>query len=110
MALNTRLFGVWRGLHCLDVANGLKPIWRAEDKAFDDYASIIACGDRVLILSKHGELLLLDTKADHYKLISRLKVFDDDPGVYSHPALIGKHLFVRGSEEIVCVDLEPPQE
>ncbi len=110
VAVETRLFGVWRGLHCLDLANGLKPLWKADDKAFDDYASIIACGNRVLILSKHGELLLVDAKADHYKLISRLKVFDDDPGVYSHPALIGKHLFVRGSEEIVCLNLESPKE
>ncbi len=94
----------------MDLANGLKPVWKADDQAFDDYTSIIACGNRLLILSKHGELLLIDAAADRYNLISRLKVFDDDPGVYSHPALIGKHLFVRGSEEILCLNLESPKE
>jgi outer membrane protein assembly factor BamB len=100
-----RLFGVWQGLHCLDLANGLKSIWKADDPAFNDYATIIASGDRLLITSKHGELLLVDAGDDRYRLISRLKAFDDDPGVYSHPALVNKRLYLRGSEEIVCIDL-----
>ena len=106
VALGDRLFGVWAGLYCLDCANGLKTNWKADEKAFDDYATAIACGDRVLLLSKHGELLLVDAAADTYRLISRLSAFDDDPGVYSHPALIGKRLYLRGSDEIICLDLE----
>jgi outer membrane protein assembly factor BamB len=107
VAVGGRLFGVWQGLYCLDLQNGLKTIWRADDKAFDDHATALAAGQRVLIISKFGELLLVDAAADRYRLISRLAVFNDDPGVYSHPAIVGKRMYLRGSEEIVCLDLDP---
>ncbi len=107
VALGGRLFGVWDGLHCLDLAAGLKTIWKGEDKAFDEYATIIGSWNRLLVISKHGELLLVDAAADSFRLISRLKAFDDDPGVYSHPALVGHRLYLRGSDEIVCLDLDP---
>lgn len=101
-----RLYGVWSGLFCLDLTDGLKTIWRADDKAYDEYAAIIGAGDRALVISRNGELLLIDTAADQYRLVSRLSVFRDDPGVLSHPALVGKRLYLRGSEEIVCLELE----
>jgi hypothetical protein len=84
----------------------LKSIWKTDDPAFDDYATIIAARDRFLVTTKHGELLLIDATANEYRLISRQQVFQDDPGVYSHPALVGKHLYLRGSDEIVCLDLD----
>jgi outer membrane protein assembly factor BamB len=110
VAIGQRLFGVWQGLYCLDLSakspKSLTTLWKADDPAFDDYATAIGSGDRLLIISKHGELLLIDARADRYQLISRAAVFEDDPGVYSHSALVGKRLFLRGSEEIVCLDLE----
>ena len=106
VAMGGRLFGVCDGLHCLDLATGLKTIWKSDDKAFDDYASIIAGGNRLLVTSKHGELLLIDAAADHFRLLGRAQIFADDPGVYSHPAIVGHKLYLRGSEEIVCLDLK----
>ncbi len=35
------------------------------------------------------------------------KVFDDEHGLLSHPALVDKRLYVRGSREFVCVNLTP---
>ena len=109
MAIAGRLFGVWGGLHCLDAAT-LKPLWTADDDAFNNYATAIAGatsagGNRVLVVSKHGELLLIDAAADTYRLLSRQMIFDDDSGVLSHPALVGQKLYLRGSDEIVCLDL-----
>jgi outer membrane protein assembly factor BamB len=105
VAMGDRLFGVWHGLYCLDLKNGLKTIWKAEDPAFNDYATAVACGNRVLIISKHGELLLVDAGGETFKLISRVKAFDDDPGVYSHPAFVGKRIYLRGSGEMIAIDL-----
>ena len=52
-------------------------------------------------------LLMFDPAAAEFKLISRQKsAFDDDPGVFSHPAFVGRKMFLRGSQEIVCLDLE----
>ncbi len=100
-----RLFGIWGRLFCLDVAHGLKQIYTADDDAFGNYASLIASDDRVLVTSQHGELLLLDALADQFHVLSRLKLFESDTGVYAHPALVGDRLYVRGSDEIVCVKL-----
>ena len=109
VAIAGRVFGVWGGLRCLDAAT-LKPLWTADDDAFNNYATAIAGatsagGNRVLVVSKHGELLLIDAAADTYRLLSRQMIFDDDSGVLSHPALVGQKLYLRGSDEIVCLDL-----
>jgi outer membrane protein assembly factor BamB len=102
-----RLFGVWGALFCLDVRAGLKPLWTSEDKTYADYASIIGSGGLVLVTTQYGELLLVDAAADEYRVVSRLKLFDDDSGVLAHPALVGHRLYVRSSTAIHCLDLEP---
>jgi hypothetical protein len=66
---------------------------------------LIADDQRVLVITVHGELLLLDARAGQCDVISRLKVFEDDVEVYSHPALVGSRLFIRGGTSVRCVDL-----
>ena len=100
-----RVFGAHQGLHCLDVQNGLEPIWHCEDDSLGDYATLIADQERVLVITVSGELILLDGKADECTIISRLRIFDDDVEVYSHPALVGTRLYARGGSSVVCVDL-----
>jgi outer membrane protein assembly factor BamB len=103
-----RVFGVHGGLHCLDARDGLRPIWRSDDVdgTLGDYASLIADERRVLVVSVRGELILLDAKAaDASAIVSRVRVFDDDVEVYSHPALVGTRLYIRGGSSVVCIDL-----
>lgn len=101
-----RVFGIWGRLFCLD-AKSLKEIYVADDEAFDDYASLIASDDRVLALTQTGEILLFDAKTPRLQIIGRLKLFVDATGVFSHPALVGDRLYVRGNDEIVCLRLPP---
>jgi outer membrane protein assembly factor BamB len=100
-----RVFGAHLGLRCLDVQKGLKPVWHRDDDALGDYTTLIADDERVLAITLGGELILLDGRADECAIISRLRVFDDDVEVYSHPALVGTRLYVRGGSSVVCVDL-----
>jgi len=100
-----RLFGAHHGLHCLDVRKGLKPVWRRDDETVGDHATLIADDERVLVMTLGGELILLDGRADSCAIISRLRVFEDDVEVYSHPALVGTRLYVRGGSRVVCLDL-----
>jgi len=102
-----RLFGVHSGLFCLDVANGLKTVWRTEDQSLGEHASLFADDERVLIMTMNGELLLLDARADQCAITSKLKIFDSDVEVYSHPALVGSRLFARGGSTLLCVDIAP---
>ena len=100
-----RLFGAHLGLHCLDLRNDLQPSWRHDDDALGDYATLIADDERVLVITLGGELILLDARANDCAIISRLRLFEDDVEVYSHPALAGTKLYVRGGSSVVCVDL-----
>ncbi|EEF60771.1 PQQ-binding-like beta-propeller repeat protein [Pedosphaera parvula] len=100
-----RVFGANSGLRCLDLHNGLKPVWHRQEAALDDHLTLIADDDRVLVITLRGELILLDGRTDTCTIISRLRLFDDDVEVYSHPALVGTRLYVRGGSSLVCVDL-----
>lgn len=103
--VGNRLFGVYNKLHCLNLADNLKPLWTSDDEAFSEYATMIASEDRLLITAQNGHLLLIDATADHFKLLSRLTVFPDESGVYAHPALVGKRLFLRSSTHVACLEL-----
>jgi hypothetical protein len=92
-------------LHCLDARKGLKSVWHQEDEALGGHASFIADEDRVLVITLGGELILLDAQADKCAVISRLRLFEDDVEVYSHPALVGTRLYARGGSSVFCVEL-----
>ncbi len=105
MVVGDRLFGVGNDLHCLDLSNGLKPIWTAEGKTFQHYASLIASDTRLLVTGMHGEILLIDAMANEFQQVSRAQLIDDDSGVYAHPAIVGDRLYVRGSSDVRCFAL-----
>ncbi|HET6883331.1 MAG TPA: PQQ-binding-like beta-propeller repeat protein [Pirellulales bacterium] len=105
VAIEERLFGVDGALHCLDLSGGLAPLWQIDDDAFSGFATLIAGPGRLLATTQNGELLLVDIQSAKGEIISRLQLFEGDTGVFSHPALVGTRLFVRGSNEICCIDL-----
>jgi outer membrane protein assembly factor BamB len=100
-----RVFGAGGGLHCLDTRDGLRSVWRSDDKTVGDYASLFADDRRVLVVTVGGELMLLDATADASATVSRARVFEDEVEVYSHPALVGTRLYLRGGSSVVCIDL-----
>jgi outer membrane protein assembly factor BamB/ABC-type phosphate/phosphonate transport system substrate-binding protein len=109
LVANGRLFGCHGDLYCLDLLNGLKPVWTAAEPAFADFVSLIGGPDRVLLTSYHGELLLFSATGDSWRMLSRLRVFDDDTEVVSHPALVGSRLFIRDGSSIGCLELAPAE-
>ncbi|MBI5685414.1 MAG: PhnD/SsuA/transferrin family substrate-binding protein [Verrucomicrobia bacterium] len=94
-------------LICLDAANGLAERWRFEDKAFNEYASLIGGNNRVLATTTTGELLLFAAECQGPRVISRLQVFQGkdgrSPDLWAHPALVGDRLYLRSPEETVCL-------
>jgi outer membrane protein assembly factor BamB len=105
IAVGDRLFGVTQGMHCLDLAAGLKPRWTGQDPALFEHTSLIASQARVLVVTSEAELILLDVAADALKILARHKVLEGESGLLSHPALVGSRLYLRGASEIVCLDL-----
>ncbi len=98
-----RVFGLWRRLFCLDIAKGLKEVWTDDRPPFTRYGTLVADGSRVLCIALTGELLLIDANAGEYRELGRLKVFAEEAGMYSHPALVGDRIYLRGSSSVVAV-------
>ncbi len=103
-----RLFGLSAGLHCLSAENNLAKVWRDDSKEFREYASLIASPERVLVFTLSANLILFNLNADRFERISELQVFDDEAGFYSHAAIVGSRLYLRGSKSLVCLELSPP--
>jgi len=105
--VNQRLFGVMEGgLFCLDAGNGLRQLWRSDDGSFRQYASLIGSPDRVLVISLAGKLTLIDASSSAFQKRGELQLFDGEEGLYSHPALVGDRLYVRGSRTLICLKLD----
>ena len=72
-------------------------------------------GDRVVVEREEsldttaGGIVLPDSaqeKPQEGRILSRLQLFGEDEDVYSHPAMVGRLLYVRGNSSILCVSLE----
>ena len=88
----------------LNLEAGLETAWRIGDAAFEDYVSLIVSGERLLVTSARGELLLIEIEAPP-RIVSRLKALDSGEDIYSHPALVGDRLYLRGSSQLICIRL-----
>jgi outer membrane protein assembly factor BamB len=102
------VFGCSAGLFCLDLGDGLKTLYHAEDdEAFSDYAALIAGSGRILATSVKGELVLLKASGESFSPVSRLRVFKEAE-VWSHPALVGDRLYIRSMKDVCCILLSGP--
>jgi hypothetical protein len=98
------------GLHRIPAPNlAFCPLWIGDDKCFDNYLPLFASNKRILSVGLRGELILVDAQADSFKVVSRLRLFEDGPSnqtqLPGHPALINTRLFLRGENELVCAEL-----
>lgn len=101
-----RLFGVSGRLFCLSLKDGLKATYDEGLQAYSAYCAAVATDRRVLVVTRTGELILLDATANEYAELGRLSVFGkDEKGLYSHPAFVGTRAYLRGSRTVVCVEL-----
>jgi len=90
-------------VYCLDISSGLDELWRMRAPALSDYASLFVSADRVMIVAD-GEILLFATDGTK-RVIDRLKIFEKRAPIYSHPAIVGRRLYVRGVSKLRCIDL-----
>ncbi|MCA9094215.1 MAG: PQQ-binding-like beta-propeller repeat protein [Planctomycetaceae bacterium] len=108
VVVGNRLFGIWDDLFCLDLKANLKTLWTGSHDGFATYAGLIASDSRLLASTMEGGLILIDATADEFKILGECKLFEDQRGVYSHPAVVGSRLYLRGMDAIVAVDLDQP--
>ena len=65
--------------------------------------TVTLAGDRLLILTERGELILADANPEGFRMISRAQVLEGT--VRAYPALARGRLYVRNEKTLVCIDL-----
>lgn len=87
-------------LKCLDAATGAVK-WTAPG---GPYGSCIAVDGKLIILTKDGQLVTAEAKADAYKELSRGRVLGGD--CWTAPSFAGGHVFARNTQgTLVCLNL-----
>lgn len=111
VVVGNRVIGVQDRLVALDADDSLRTLTSLEDPSLATYAATIAGPAHVLVIGNGGRLALYDVAADGCRLNSATRVLPDiDPSdakcpLYSHPAIVGTRLYIRGPHDLVCVDL-----
>lgn len=97
--------GASRDYVCVDLKTG-RQLWSEPGFGLGrkDYASTIVAGDRLLVLTEDGQLLLLKADPAKYSEVARLQVCGS---TWSHPALAEGRLYVRDGRQLFCVELQP---
>jgi outer membrane protein assembly factor BamB len=103
VVVGDRLFCVNNFLYCFDIREGLKELWRRRDSSLGEYAAVVASNERLMVVGQ-GELLLLGTDGSK-NIESRLRIFPEDVPLYSHPAIVGNRVYVRGESRLICIEL-----
>jgi len=67
-----------------------------------DYASTIAVGKNLLVLTYDGQLILIAANPEKYTELGRVQVCGK---TWSHPAFADGKLYVRDGRELQCLDL-----
>ncbi|MCA9068294.1 MAG: PQQ-like beta-propeller repeat protein, partial [Planctomycetaceae bacterium] len=104
VVVGDRVFCVNKLLWCLDWKSGLKEVWKTRDPSLSSHGAIIASKARLLVIGD-GEILLLDTTTSKPEVLSRVEVFKEKVRPYSHPALVGTRLYIRGENRLKCLEL-----
>ena len=107
VAIGNRIYGVHHGLHCFEAGSGpsLKSVWEHSDRRLHDYASIVAVGQRLLVLTHACELILWEDAGESVRELGHLDLKTDSSETLSSPAFVGTRCFVRIGKELMCIEL-----
>ncbi len=88
---------------CVNLADG-STCWQGG--GFTEYCSIVAAGEKLLVMDASGVLYVLRADPRKFQIISRWRVSDTE--VWAHIAVTDRSLFVRNrGGKLICFDLAP---
>jgi outer membrane protein assembly factor BamB len=100
---NGRLYGNSNGrLNCISWPDG-KVIWSSHEIKLGDSGSFVLDGDKLVVLSDHGMLSLVQLNPDGPKELGKTQLFEFD-NVWASPLIYKGKIFAKGKEELVALD------
>jgi outer membrane protein assembly factor BamB len=90
-------------LHCVEADTG-KVLWTKEKVGTWHAAMLRTKDDKLLLLTDHGDLALIDPSPKEYKELARTKV-TKVKGIWAHPALSDGKVYLRDDKELICIQL-----
>jgi ABC-type phosphate/phosphonate transport system substrate-binding protein len=105
-----RMFCAQETLFALEcTSRGLAEAGAPQSGPFATYAAAVAGPASVLVIGNSGQLVMHDVTPGRREPTT-LAAFEDASGennnpVFSHPAFVGTRMFIRGDNELICVEL-----
>jgi outer membrane protein assembly factor BamB len=90
-------------LHCVETATG-KILWTQARIGTYHAAMLRTADDKLLLLSDHGDLILLDPDPAKYKELAKSKV-TKNRGIWAHPALSDGLVYLRDDRNLICIQM-----
>ncbi|BBO33110.1 hypothetical protein PLANPX_2722 [Lacipirellula parvula] len=89
-------------MDCADLETGRRR-WKKRRRPELGHGQIILVGDKILVISESGELVLLAADAKKYRELAQVQAIE---GItWNNPAISGRYLLVRNGQEAACFEL-----
>lgn len=82
-----------------------KALWTASDRIGFGGSFLRIEGDRMILLSDHGDLILASATPKAYKHISTAHLFDYDQ-VWTSPVVYNGKVYCKGKDSLLCLDIK----
>lgn len=109
--LQTKLSNVvYRGDYVYGISGGILECvdWRAGKRKWRrrgfGHGQVILVGDTLLVTSERGEVALVRAQPERYEELARFQAIEGEP-TWNNPALAGRYLLIRNSQEAACYEL-----
>ncbi len=101
LRMGNYLFGLHEGkMTCLEMKTGRR-LWR-HDESFGQ-GQMLLVSNVILVQTEYGQLVLVSADPTRYEELGRMTVFTQYR-TWNTPAMVGRKLFLRNDEEMVCYE------
>ncbi|MCL2645627.1 MAG: PQQ-binding-like beta-propeller repeat protein [Phycisphaerales bacterium] len=91
-------------LYCLHWPDG-KELWKT-DLPLASGGQYVRYDDKMILLSRSGELILAQVTPQKCTLISKFKLFQDEKNeILASPLVYRGRLYIKGTQDLVCLDI-----
>ena len=91
-------------LQCIELATGKKR-WKKRRTPKFGHGQIMLIGDVILLLTEHGEVVLVEPSPEKYQELASFQALSEDQITWNNPAFAPPYLLLRNAQEAVCYEL-----